>query len=264
VAGKNMETATAQLRQAGCIAAEEEAAELVRAAGGDAERLRELVLRRCSGEPLAWLVGAVRFCGETVLVQPGVFVPRPQSERLALEGVARLPERGLAVDLCTGAGAIAVVLARRRPQARVVASEIDPLAVACARSNGVEVFASDMAANLPGWLSGRVDIVTAVVPYVPTGELRLLPRDVLAFEPLRALDGGEAGTVFLTRAVREAAALLRPGGSLLLELGGDEGDLLRPVLAEKGYSDVEILVDEEDDPRALLAVFAAPPRTRRA
>ena len=263
-AGKNIETATAQLRKAGCVAAEEEAAELVRAADGDTERLRELVERRSSGEPLAWLVGSIRFCGETVRVQPGVFVPRPQSERLALEAVARLPEHGLAVDLCTGAGAIAVVLARRRPLARVVASELDPLAAACARSNGVEVFAGDMAANLPGWLRGRVDVVTAVVPYVPTDELRLLPRDVLAFEPRRALDGGEAGTLFLIRAVLEAATLLRSGGSLLLELGGDEADLLRPVLAEKGYSDVELLLDEESDPRALLAVFATPPRTRRA
>lgn len=262
--GKSIETATAQLRQAGCIAAEEEAGELVRAAGGDAERLRELVLRRCSGVPLAWLVGAVRFCGETVLVQPGVFVPRPQSERLALEAVARLPERGLAVDLCTGAGAIAVVLARRRPLARVVASELDPLAAACAKSNGVEVFEGDMTASLPRGLRGRVDVVTAVVPYVPTGELRLLPRDVLAFEPRRALDGGEAGTVFLTRAVREAAVLLRPGGSLLLELGGDEGDLLRPVLADYGYSDAELLVDEEGDARTLIAVFATPKRARRA
>ena len=194
----------------------------------------------------------MRFCGETVFVCPGVYAPRWQSERLALEAVARLPEHGLAVDLCTGAGAIAVVLARRRPLARVVASEIDPLAVECARTNRVEVFEGDMTANLPAELLGQVDVVTAVVPYVPTGELRFLARDVLAYEPRRALDGGEAGTVFLVRAALEAAPLLRAGGSLLLELGGDEADLLRPVLAENGYREVELLVDEEGDPRALF------------
>jgi release factor glutamine methyltransferase len=248
----DLEMTTAQLHEAGCVAPREEAAELVEAAGGHVARLRELVARRCSGEPLAWLIGSVRFCEETVVVCPGVYVPRRQSERLALEAVARLPEQGLAVDLCTGAGAIAVVLARRRPLARVVASEIDPLAVECARTNGVEVFEGDMAANLPAELLGQVDVVTAVVPYVPTSEFRFLARDVLAYEPRRALDGGEAGTVFLVRAALEAAPLLRSGGSLLLELGGDEADLLRPVLTENGYRDAELLVDEEGDPRALF------------
>lgn len=243
--------ATAALRGAGCISAEEEAANLVEVAGGDMARLRELVGRRGSGEPLAWLVHSVCFCGETVLVHPGVYVPRWQSEPLALEAAARLPAHGLAVDLCTGAGAIAVVLSRRRPLARVVASEIDPLAAACARANGIEVFEADMAANLPDALTGQIDVVTAVVPYVPTGELRLLPRDVIAYEPRRALDGGEDGTLFLFRAAVEAAPLLCPGGSLLLELGGDEADLLRPVLTENGYRDVELLVDEDGDLRAL-------------
>ena len=248
----DLDPTTVKLRAAGCVAAEEEAAELSAVAGADRARLDELVERRCAGEPLAWLTGSVRFCGETVLVGHGVYVPRWQSEPLALEAAARLPERGLAVDLCTGAGAIAVVLARRRPLARVVASEIDPLAVACARANGVEVFEGDMAASLPAALVGRVDVVTAVVPYVPTGELRLLPRDVIAFEPRHALDGGEDGVRFLQSAVREAAALLRPSGSLLLELGGDEAELLGPALADHGYSDVELLLDKDRELRGLV------------
>lgn len=240
------------LRRAGCVAAEEEAAELVEVVGGDAERLRQLAERRCSGEPLAWLTGSVSFCGENVLVHPGVYVPRWQSEALALEAAARLPEVGMAVDLCTGSGAIAVVMSSHRPGARVVASESDPLAVACARANGVEVFAGDMIAALPADLAGRADVVTGVVPYVPTGELRLLPRDVVAFEPRRALDGGEDGTRDLAQAVTGAAALLRPGGSLLLELGGDEAELLRPVLAATGYREVELRVDEEGDLRGVV------------
>ena len=243
---------TEQLREAGCVAAEEEAALLVQAAAGDAARLAALVARRRTGEPLAWLVGSVRFCDETVLVCPGVYVPRRQSEPLALEAAARLPEHGLAVDLCTGSGAIAVVLGRRRPLAWVVATEIDPVAAACARSNGVEVFLGDMAAGLPAAFRGQADVVTAVVPYVPSDELRFLPRDVVAYEPRRALDGGRDGTLFLARAIIEAAPLLRPGGSLLLELGGDEADLLASVLAENGYRDVELVFDEDGDPRALF------------
>lgn len=248
----DLEQTTGQLRQAGCVAAEEEAALLVEAAAGDADRLAELVARRRTGEPLAWLLGSLRFCGEAVRVCPGVYVPRPQSEPLALKAAARLPVRGLAVDLCTGSGGVAMVLARRRPEARVVATEIDPVAAACARSNGVEVFIGDMAAGLPPALHGQADVVTAVVPYVPTAELRFLPRDVLAFEPRRALDGGPNGMVFLARAAEEAAPLLRPGGSLLLELGGDEADLLAPVLEANDYRDVELAFDDEGDLRALF------------
>src|SRR5579862_2703335 len=119
-----------RLRQAGCVAATQEAEVLVDAAGGDPDRLETLVVRRCSGEPLAWLVGSVQFCGETILVRPGVYVPRWQTEPLALEAAARLRPNGVAVDLCTGSGAVAAVLGRRRPSARVLATELDPVAAA--------------------------------------------------------------------------------------------------------------------------------------
>ena len=242
-----------QLRDAGCVAAEEEAAALVEAAGGDDDLLISLVDRRRVGEPLAWLIGSVRFCGETVQVRPGVYVPRWQSEPLAREALARLPRAGIAVDLCTGAGAVAAVLTRGRPSARVVATEVDPVAAACARANGIEVFVGDLAAPLPPELAGRVDVVTAVVPYVPSEALHLLPRDVRAFEPRLALDGGEQGLRDLVRVAAEAAPLLRTGGSLLLELGGDQAELLQPVLDRHGYTDIVHLVDDEGDLRALCA-----------
>ena len=251
-AGGALRRTMAALQKAGCVAARDEAVELLAAARGDRGALRELVARRCTGEPLAWLVGWTRFCGERVLVRPGVYVPRPQSEQLAAEALARLPRRGLAVDLCTGSGAIAVVLARGRPDARVLATEIDPLAAACARDNGVEVFVGDMAAALPDAVRGRVDVVTAVVPYVPSDELRLLPRDVVTYEPKRALDGGVNGTDLLRRVILESVGLLRSGGSLLLELGGSEADQLAPLLAERGYGDVHRLVDDEGDLRGLV------------
>ena len=113
-----------------------------------------------------------------------------------------------------------------------------------------------MAAGLPAALAGRVDVVTAVAPYVPAGELRLLPRDVVAFEPRRALDGGADGTMHLARAAVAAERLLRPGGSLLLELGGDQAGLLGPLLAEYGYRETELLTDEEGDPRGLVCRYA--------
>jgi release factor glutamine methyltransferase len=103
-----------------------------------------------------------------------------------------------------------------------------------------------------GEATGQVDVVTAVPPYVPSGELHLLPRDVLAHEPRAALDGGADGTLLLQQAAVEGALLLRPGGSLLLELGGDEAELLGPVLSDAGYSDVEVLLDEDGDTRGVV------------
>jgi release factor glutamine methyltransferase len=242
----------AQLQAAGCVAAEEEAADLMASADGDGTLLSELIARRCQGEPIAWLIGSVTFCGETVLVHQGVYVPRWQSEPMAIEAVARLPEDGIAVDLCTGSGAIAVVLARRRPGARVLATETDRVAITCAQANGVDVHRCDLTEGLPSDLNGRVDVVTAVVPYVPTGDLKHLPRDTLAFEPRHALDGGPDGTNFLERAIRQVAPLLRPGGSLLMELGGHQLELLQPILDACGYEDSRASVDQDGDLRALF------------
>jgi release factor glutamine methyltransferase len=248
---RRLRAATERLRSAGCVAAEEEATELVAVAGADPARLRELLARRCNGEPLAWLTGTVRFCGEVLAVHPGVYVPRWQTEPLAREAVARLPVRGVAVDLCSGAGPIAALLTRRRPRARVLATEIDPVAARCARANGVDVLEGDLADPLPPALEGRVDVITAVPPYVPTGELRFLPRDVTAFEPLQALDGGPEGTRGLLRVVHLAARWLRPGGSLLIEVGGDQARLLGPVMEGHGYRDARVLTDEDGAPRAV-------------
>jgi release factor glutamine methyltransferase len=100
-------------------------------------------------------------------------------------------------------------------------------------------------------LAGQVDVITAVVPYVPTEQMRWLPRDVLTYEPHGALDGGPDGTRYLVELIRQSAPLLRPGGSLLLELGAEQADLLGPSLAEAGFDDIEVATDEDGDVRAL-------------
>src|SRR3989442_8671298 len=137
---------TAGLSRAGFIAAEAEARELVARAAGDGELLDSLVARRLTGEPLAWITGTVSFCGVEIRVDPGVYVPRWQSEPLARRAVGCLPATGVAIDLCTGSGAIARTLMTQRPAARVVASDIDARAVACAAANGVDVYQGDLFA----------------------------------------------------------------------------------------------------------------------
>ena len=244
---------TRTLAAAGCIAAGAEADELIRAAAGDEGRLRGLVSRRTAGEPIAWLTGLVDFCGVELFVAPGVYVPRWQTEALARKAASLLPATGNAVDLCTGAGAIAAVMAAAQPAARVVATELDAGAAECARSNDIEVHVGHLDDPLPSELLGRVDVLTSVVPYVPTDALRLLPRDVQAFEPRLALDGGPEGTELLVEVVRRSVRWLRPGGWLLLELGGEQSEAVGRLLRELGFGEVEIGADEEGDPRSISA-----------
>ncbi len=249
--------ATRELRRAGCLAPEEEAELLARHADGDGRRLAVLVERRREGEPLAWILGWAEFCGQRISVRSGVYVPRPQTEPLVLAAVERLPERGCAVDLCTGSGAIPAVLKFHRPCAEVVATELDPTAAACARENQVTVFDGDMTSGLPARLLGGVDVVTAVVPYVPTDEMRFLPSDVTTYEPLQALDGGPDGMRLLRQAAREAAPFLRVGGWLLVEVGGNQGARLRQQLPGCGYEDIVVVADEDHEARAVYCRRAA-------
>ena len=248
-------TLAARLSRAGCVAADEEAAELATRAEGDAPLLEALTERRLSGEPLAWVTGRAQFGELTVRVEPGVYVPRWQSLPLARRATARLPDEGCALDLCTGSGVIAASLSAARPRARVVAIDIDPRAVDCARSNGVEAYRGDLFGAIPPALSGAIDVVVGVVPYVPTPALALLPRDTLRFETKAHYDGGPDGTDVLRRTIAGAPGALRPGGALLLEVGGEQPELLRPVLARYGFSVVEVWADEEGDTRGVEAVL---------
>jgi len=125
--------------------------------------------------------------------------------------------------------------------------------VQCARRNGVEVFEGFLDDPLPAEFERRVDVMTAVVPYVPTGSMRLLPRDVQAFEPRLALDGGPAGTDVLHEVVRRSPRWLRPGGSILLELGGDQAEPVGRLLRRLGFEEVDVMVDEDGDQRAVAA-----------
>jgi release factor glutamine methyltransferase len=256
-APNDLETLAALLSRAGFIAASEEADELLAAAAGDVDRLDSLVARRLTGEPLAWITGRVSFCSVDIGVDPGVYVPRWQSEPLALRAVERLPEGGIAVDLCTGSGALAKTLITHRPGARVVASDIDERAVACATANGVEVYAGDLFTPFPSALQGSVDVVMGVVPYVPTPDLPLLQRDTFTFESPLSYDGGPDGTDILRRVMAESPRFLRRGGALLLELGGEQADALGGDLARLGYVDVSVLIDDDGDVRGIEATLGS-------
>ncbi len=234
---------------AGCVAAEEEADELL-ASAPDRATLLAFVARRESGEPLAWITGEVRFAGIPIRVDRGVYVPRGQTEELALRAAALLPDGGAAADICTGSGAVAAYLRSAAPSAALAATDIDRCAVACARRNGVAALVADLDRGLR---SGSFDVVTAVTPYVPTDQMAFLPSDVLRYEPRLAIDGGQGGLGVLRRLVVGAARLLHSGGFLLTEIGGDQATRLAPVLAASGFVTITTWCDEEGDVRGLGA-----------
>jgi release factor glutamine methyltransferase len=145
---------------------------------------------------------------------------------------------------------VAAHLAATVPGARVVGTDHDPVALRCARANGVAVVRTDLGAALAG---GAFDLVVAVAPYVPTGALAFLPADVQRYEPRSALDGGPDGLAVVRRLVAGADRLLRRGGWLLLEVGGDQDEELAPTLAARGFGPPERWTDEEGDLRGVAA-----------
>jgi release factor glutamine methyltransferase len=224
------------LAAAGCVAAEEEAAMLVEAAGAeDGAALDAMVARRVTGEPVEWIVGWAPFCGLRVALGPGVYVPRVQTEVLArramaIAGASSAPDL-VAVDLATGCGAIAVAMRSvASAAATIIATELDPLAGAWAKRNGVDVVVGDL--DEPLHLPARVDVMTANVPYVPTSAIPLLPRDVVAFEPRLALDGGPDGLDVVRRVAAAASRCLRDGGVLLVEIGPSQADGAAAILGD--------------------------------
>ena len=174
-----------------------------------------MVGQRAAGVPLEQVVGWAEFCGLRITVAPGVFVPRRRTEFLVRQAVALARPGAVIVDLCCGAGAIGAALAAAVEGAEVHAADVDPAAVRCARQNlpAGRVYQGDLYEPLPATLRGRVAILTANVPYVPTGEIGYLPPEARAHEPRAALDGGADGLDVLRRVAAGAAGWLAPGGS---------------------------------------------------
>jgi release factor glutamine methyltransferase len=244
----------ARLRAAGCVFAEDEARLLVAAASGPGE-LRAMTERRAAGMPLEHVVGWAEFRGLRIAVGPGVFVPRRRTEFLVGQAVAgwqadrRDPGRpAVVLDLCCGSGAVGVAVADGLGGAELYAADVDPGAVAWARRNvgpaGGQVFEGDLFGPLPDALRGRVDILAVNVPYVPTGEIALLPAEAREHEPRVALDGGADGLAVLRRVAGAAAGWLAPGGRLLTEASERQAAAAAGILAGGGLV-TEVVSDEE-------------------
>jgi release factor glutamine methyltransferase len=255
--------ATARLRAAGCVFAEDEATMLI-AAAADAAQLDGLIARRAAGEPLEQVVGYADFCGVRVRLRPGVFVPRVRSEllvRLAADaadaaGAAAAGASGpVVVDMCCGSGALGAAVALRVPGIELHAADLEPAAVACAHDNlaalGAQVYCGDLFAALPVGLRGRIDVLLANVPYVRTAHIPMLPVEARLHEPMLSLDGGADGLDVYRAVVAAAADWLAPGGVLLSEATDAQTTAASAALAAAGLR-AELVHDEDLEATAVL------------
>jgi len=240
-----------RLRAAGCVFAEDEARLLICAAATPAD-LAVMVDRRAAGVPLEHVLGWAEFCGLRIAVDPGVFVPRRRTEflvhqaaALARPAPARQPPASqtrarpvVVVDLCCGSGAVGAALAATLGEIELHAVDIDPAAVRCARRNVAtaagRVYEGDLDRPLPATLRGRVDVLVANAPYVPTREVTLLPREARVHELRAALDGGADGLDTLRRVAGTAPGWLAPGGHLLVETSERQAPIVAEILTGNG------------------------------
>jgi release factor glutamine methyltransferase len=236
-----------RLRAAGCVFAEDEA-DLLLAAARTPRELTSMVERRVDGLPLEHILGWVEFCGLRIGVDPGVFVPRQRSALLVSTAVSLVGDRPAVVELCCGSGAVAVAVADRVAPGWLAAVDIDPVAAECAERNlagiGGQVFQGDLFEPLPAHWRGRIDLVLAVAPYVPSSAIPLMPPEARLHEPAIALDGGADGLDVLRRIVGQLPDWLAPGGHLVVEVGAAQVAPLSEALRRTGL--VPAVVREPD------------------
>lgn len=227
-------------------------------------RYRELVRQRSAGTPLAYLMGNVQFMDATLKVDRSVLIPRVETEELVEQilrdlGRSSQNERLRVLDLGTGSGAIAIALVKGLPEAWAVAVDISYEALLLARENarlnGVAERISFICSDWFGAIRGLFQVIVSNPPYIPSEELQMLPEEVRAHEPWRALDGGPSGLREIERIVRMAPDFLAPNGGLYLEIGTKQASYVRKLLDETAaFSQVEVRRSLDGQERFVHAV----------
>jgi release factor glutamine methyltransferase len=202
---------------------------------------RNLVERRVGREPLQYILGTQEFCGLEFNVSPAVLIPRPETELLVEYAALRIPaeQPATVVDVCTGSGCIAVAIARLRPCAHVIATELSRPSLDVARQNAssqavrerITWLEGDLLSPLAGkGLEGCVDVIVSNPPYVSEADWATLQPEVRLFEPRGALVAGPLGTELHERLLQEAGRYLSPGGALIMEIGTGQARAIRRIV----------------------------------
>jgi release factor glutamine methyltransferase len=231
-------------------------------------QFRELVRRAAEHEPVAYLTRRAHFFNLELEIEPGVLIPRPDTETV-VENVLQMVrhtvgmETPRVLDLCTGSGCIALAIARRLPGAQMTAIDISPKAVDLARRNAEKLQLADRVRILQGDLYGPLtepidlapfDIIVSNPPYIPSGDIPNLDRNVRDYEPIEALDGGPDGLAIHRRIIASAPARLRPVGRLYLEVQFDQGPAVRELIdSTEGLAEPDILKDHAGHERVVTA-----------
>jgi release factor glutamine methyltransferase len=227
---------------------------------GEKERapLRDYVRQRGAGIPLQHLLGTVEFCGRTFKSDARALIPRPETEQLVVRALTYKNLTNV-LDVATGSGVIPLSIAMESKEAKVTATDISPEALTLARENA-ELLQVDRitfleADLIPPQLSpnGPFDLITSNLPYIPSGEIAGLSREV-RHDPLLALDGGADGLDLIKRLAPLAFGHLAPGGHLLLEIGINQSEQVIACLSGHNYRDIIALSDYQGIPRFIEAV----------
>jgi release factor glutamine methyltransferase len=219
--------------------------------------------RRQAGEPLQYILGTCNFMGLDLLVNPSVLIPRPETEQLVDQALKSF-KGGYALDLGTGCGNIAISLAKKVAHSQIVSVDISIQALETAKANAMIHDVADrvhfVQADIEGFcknskLSTLFDLIISNPPYVPTGQISSLPRDVQQ-EPVSALDGGEDGLNFYRFIVKYTPRLLRRGACLMMEFGDGQVEAIKSLFEKyKKFSYIEIYQDLAGRDRIIKAVL---------
>ncbi len=225
---------------------------------------RGLIMRRAGREPLQYILGTQEFCGLEFHVDRAVLIPRPETELLVEYAAQRIPaeRKAIIVDVCTGSGCIAVAIARKRPHARVIATDLSNPSLAVARQNAVyhavgeriTWLEGDLLGALAGQgLEGQVDLIVSNPPYIAEADWVTLQPEVRLFEPRGALVAGPQGTELHERLLHQSGRYLSSGGALIMEIGAGQARAMRRIVEQTpGYKFHRLIYDEAGLERVVI------------
>ncbi len=242
------------LRASGSVFAEEEAQLLINEAKTEVE-LSRMISERTKGTPMEQIIGWAEFFGNRIVVEPKVFIPRYKTEFLVAQALALCGTNSIVLDLCCGTGALGLAMKTAIPSIQLFASDVDPTAVRCARHNlsplGANVFEGDLYDPIPQELKGKIDVILANAPYVPTEAINLMPREARLYENRTSLDGGIDGLEIHRRIATSAIKWLAPGGYLLIETSKEQSLIAFDFFSENG---LETRVEHSEDFEASVVI----------